>query len=315
MPNINTDSFVEDNNAENHWDNNSDNATVHPENVTNTPHATQTIFGLSAEELNDYQKISITIADKQAPIVVLFGPPACGKTMTLIRLARYLKAKDYTVTPIRSFRPSYDTNYNEICEKFDSMVNQDDAAKSTDKISFMLVRVTKNGRTICQILEAPGELYFDPKFPKAEFPRYLNAITNCDCRKIWTVLVEPDWLNESDRRNYVQKIKDLKKKMGNRDRTIIVYNKIDRTDFLINNSGEAYIGPAKKNVMDLYEGIFEPFRNDIPISRWFTPYRFDFSIFQTGDYSKTADGTMMFEQGPDVFPRNLWNIILKRVRG
>ena len=34
------------------------------------------IEGLTSEELNDPNKISVTIADKDAPIVVLFGPPA-----------------------------------------------------------------------------------------------------------------------------------------------------------------------------------------------------------------------------------------------
>ena len=48
--------------------------------------STQNPQGLSVEELRDPNKISVTIADKDAPIVVLFGPPACGKTMTLVRL-------------------------------------------------------------------------------------------------------------------------------------------------------------------------------------------------------------------------------------
>ena len=68
------------------------------------------IIGLTAEELKDPNKISVTIADKDAPIVVLFGPPACGKTMTLVRLTRFLRENGYTITPIRTFRPNYDPN-------------------------------------------------------------------------------------------------------------------------------------------------------------------------------------------------------------
>ena len=63
------------------------------------------IIGLTSEELNDPNKISVTIADKEAPIVVLFGPPACGKTMTLVRMTRFLRENGYTITP--SIFPSF----------------------------------------------------------------------------------------------------------------------------------------------------------------------------------------------------------------
>ena len=45
------------------------------------------IKGLSKEEYDDPNQIRVTIADPKAPLVVLFGPPACGNTMTLLRLA------------------------------------------------------------------------------------------------------------------------------------------------------------------------------------------------------------------------------------
>ena len=57
--------------------------------------------------------VQVTVSDKSTPIVVLFGPPACGKTMTLIRLSRYLKTIQggYRIEPVRSFRPSDDADY------------------------------------------------------------------------------------------------------------------------------------------------------------------------------------------------------------
>ncbi len=116
--------------------------------------------GFNTEELKDPNKINVTIADKEAPLVILFGPPSCGKTMTLIRLTRHLKSIGYKISPIKSFRPSFDENYKRICDNYDIMVNQNDAAKSTDRINFMLVEIlNSNSRRLCQILEAPGEFY------------------------------------------------------------------------------------------------------------------------------------------------------------
>ena len=127
-------------------------------------------------------------------------------------------------------------------------------------------------------------------------------------------MVEPDWANEEDRKNYVTRIKYLKKQMATKDKTIVVYNKIDKTDFLIDNSGNAQIGAAIKNIKDLYPGIFVPFKNTQPMVSWFNPYNCDFTIFQTGDYSIANDGTSVFQQGPDVFPHRLWKIIEKHVK-
>ena len=146
--------------------------------------------GINIEELNDPNKINITIADKNAPIIVLFGPPSCGKTMLLIRLARYLKneCKDkdkYKISPIKTFRPSYDENYKKLCQNFDEMIESDEVAKSTAGVSFMLIEVVKEGKRLCQILEAPGEYYFNPRKPNEKFPRYVNAIINSNNRKIW----------------------------------------------------------------------------------------------------------------------------------
>lgn len=285
------------------------------ENVTTSPSMGE---GMSEAELLDPNKIKVEIADHKTPLVVFFGPPSCGKTMTLIRLTRYLKGMGYTVQPVTSFRPSYDANYKKMCAGFDQMIGTEDAAQSTTEINFMLVQVSNAGKPICQILEAPGEHYFSPNNPKAKFPKYINAIINCNNRKIWAVMVEPDHTNMSmnpeSRRAYADKISALKTKMRARDKVMFVFNKIDESQFVVDSENIKY-GLAKQHIENLYPGIFSKFKSTNPIMRWWHPYNFDFVAFQTGDFSEAADGTLTFEQGPDVYPKEMWKLICKRLKG
>lgn len=272
------------------------------------------LAGMSKEELEDPNRINVTIADKKAPLVILFGPPACGKTMTLVRLTRYLRSEGYKISPIKSFRPSYDKNYESICNDYDLMINQTNAAKSTELISFMLVEIILNGKRLCQILEAPGEYYFNPQNPNAQFPNYVNTIINSGNRKIWCIMLEPDWENHADRSNYVTRIHSLKKRMRPKDRTIFVLNKIDLTNFVI-SPGRINIGQARRDVENLYPGIFAPIRNMNPITRFFSEWRCDFVPFQTGDFTKASNNELTYQEGPQEYPAKLWNMILKRING
>jgi hypothetical protein len=270
---------------------------------------------LTQEELNDPNAIEITITDEKTPIVVFFGPQTCGKTMTLVRLSRFLKKEGYKVNPIRTFRPSTDTNYRDNCDNFDNLINSNDAAVGTGRMNFMLIEVRMmNGRILCQILEAPGEYYFNPKNPKADFPAYVNSINTSNNRKIWVFMLEPNWLDSNNRRDYVDKIGELKKDFRPRDKAIFLYNKIDKTKFII-SPGQVRESSALKDITDNYPGIFMPFKNQNPITKFFKEYRFDFIPFQTGKYAKTINGVLKYQESAEEYPRRLWNTILKRIRG
>lgn len=275
--------------------------------------------GMTSMEYSDPNKISVTIADKDAPLVVLFGSQTCGKTMTLVRLTRYLWSKGYTVKPDTAFRPLYDKNYSEMCENFNSMINSEDAARSTSKINYMLVKVyDRTRRTLCQILEAPGEHYFKPEKPDEEFPKYVNAIISSNNRKIWVIMLEPDDTNRNmdvqRRRAYVRKVHKLKTSISARDKVIFLFNKIDRTPYVV-RPGEVKYGAAKRQIGYSYPDLFVPFTNQNPITKLWKPYNFDFVAFQTGSYSEAADGTMAFVPGADVYPAKLWKFILKGIKG
>lgn len=47
----------------------------------------QTEAATVMKSYGDFNDISVTVSDRKTPIVILFGPPSCGKTMTLIRLS------------------------------------------------------------------------------------------------------------------------------------------------------------------------------------------------------------------------------------
>lgn len=271
------------------------------------------VHGLSAAEMNDPNSIRVTVSDPNAPLVILFGPPACGKTMTLVRMTRFLQAEGYTVSPIRHFRPTSDTNYANICEHFDEMMNSDDAAEANDRVSFMLVEVIKNSRRICQILEAPGEYYFNPKKPNAAFPNYVNTIISSPNRKVWTIMVEPDWKDHTDRANYVSKITRLKQSMRPKDSAVFVFNKIDKTNF-VRSVGDINKSAAIAEIKNLYPNIFVPFMNQNPITKLWKEYNCDFVPFQTGYYTEAVNG-LTYQEGPREYCVKLWKCVMNKING
>lgn len=280
--------------------------------VDTTP--TQVTADTATSNTSDANSIKVTISDEKAPLVILFGPPACGKTMTLVRMSRFLKEEGYTVSPIRTFRPSTDTNYSSMCNNFDQAMTTDYAAESTERISFMLVEVLKDGRRICQLLEAPGEHYFDPNNSKSAFPAYVNTIINCKNRKVWMIMVEPDWKDDSDRKNYVARVVDLKKNMRPLDAAIFVLNKIDISP-IFEGIGRTSITRALREVNNQYPGIFTPFKNQNPITKLWKDYNCDFVAFQTGTFTSTDNGRLTYQEGRREYCVKLWKCISKKIRG
>lgn len=268
---------------------------------------TDTPSGKAAE--TDPNKVVVTISDHDTPIVVLYGPPACGKTMILVRLSRFLKEQGYTIVPDKVFRDSEDANYSKLCDEFDTLIGSNEAAASTSRISFLLVKVLFKGRPICQILEAPGEHYYDPDTGGSAYPPYLNRVINEKNRKVWAVVVEPNRGSTTYRTGYVDNIKRLKHKIGRRnDSFVFVYNKVDKT--YANRESDAI-----KEVSDQYPGIFKSFENEHPITKLWKQYRCGFVCFSTGDYSQAADGTLSYEASADMYPHQLWNILRKAING
>lgn len=275
--------------------------------------------GTTREIEEEPNKIQVVISDP-SPIVILFGARTSGKTMTLVRLTRYLRKKGYKVEPDRIFRPSNSTHYEKMCNEFDKNINNNDiTGAGTKAISFMLVKVMNaNGEPICQILEAPGEHYFEAEKPNNPFPRYINEICTLDNPKTWVFIVERLWSDNSTRLAYANKIIQMESQIDINDKIIFMSNKVDddkHKALMINTiPNEIQFFTDIKNQ---YPGIFEKYVNKIPILNWFNKYNFQFVTFSSGYFNKLSERSAgeTFSPSNDKYPEKLWSAILKTVKG
>lgn len=249
-----------------------------------------------------------TINDTTTPILVLFGPSQCGKSMTMVRLVRYLHQRGYTVEPRRDFRPANDRVYEDRCEEFDNTIGTYAPLPGTAWQDYMLATVSDSrGNSVLQILEAPGEAYFSVKEKnptKKPYPAYMNRIKSCQAPKIWCFFTEPDW-QAGRYGEYVNRIKNTRSFINLRkDKIIILYNKIDKKPQYI-SYGKINEKAVIKFVNQQYKGLFEAFKNTRLGESLWRPYLCEFVPFSTGDYSDGA-----FTESDDIYPARLLKKIL-----
>lgn len=267
------------------------------------------------KRVSNPDSIHVEISSKKLPVVLLFGPRSGGKTMVLVRLARYLKKNGYTVEPVRDFRPSDSDEYEAVCSEFRRNINSQTAAASTHNMNFMLIKVSKDGRPICQFLEAPGEHYFDEKEPTRAFPPYIHALLNLNMPRIWIFFLEKDWKDLGVKRDYADKISSMMNLLSNKDRIVLLYPKADKYVDLYER-GLPKINLFFNNIKEDYESIF----NRLSKPSLFTLFKdssrdFEFVVFSSGVFSmRCDDGLQTFTESNDMYPAKLWNAILKSLR-
>lgn len=271
--------------------------------------------GLTTEEIRDVNAINVTISNP-CPIVILFGAKTSGKTMTLVRLTRFLRKQGYRVEPDRLFRSANSGVYQEMCDKFDETITNDNAAGGTSVIGFMLVTVRdkNNRRPICQILEAPGEHYFDEDNRKSPFPRYINEILRMGNRRTWVFIVERNWKDSSTRNAYADKIISMQNIMNPSDKVIFTCHKADLSEDLFKD-GKPIVKEFFNEVKNQYPGIFTRYTNTNPITSLWNPNKFEFVVFSSGVFNKLQSGGQSYTPSADFYPANLWEKIRKAVMG
>lgn len=263
----------------------------------------------------------VTITEPQ-PIVILFGPPASGKTCSLVRLLRYINqpSSSYGWNPDPNFRPTViDPTYETVCTALKHQVNNSNIPIATPNDFYLLaqIRNSNGGKILFQILEAPGELYFPADDIKAGAPfnphdfssAYANTIINARNRKIWCFIVEPNWEDASLRAAYVQRIAAMKMHMSPTDKVIVICNKCDKMPNLILGRGKPNTSQFQVEMGHLYPGLFDCFRNTHPITRHFRKFNCNFVAFSSGNF------TEIFTPSANAYPATLLNTILSAVRG
>lgn len=286
------------------------------EMTSNVAHIPQQTFKVedetyTEEEQRDVNAITVTIPDTQTPIVVFFGSPASGKTLALMRMVRFLEAHDYIVVPEEVFRPKTDRHYTKMCANLKEMVYDQYTPGGTDIISFMLVKVLDRvGHPVCQILEAPGEHYFDGS-PDLGFPTYINAIRTAPNRKVWVFFVEQGWGESQGERNlYAQKICSMQNLISPNDKVVFLFNKADKhRASQYNSSGKPILSTFFANINQQYPGIFNRYQNKGLIKLLYGQYNFKAVCFSAGIFNSTANGREVWTLEDDWYCMELWKAI------
>lgn len=264
---------------------------------------------VTPEEIREVNRELIEISHVSGPLVIFFGPREIGKTVTLLRLCSYIEG-EYQITPVEHFRS--DQDYIDAIDKFEAIRRGVLAPDATGDINFMLLDISETtGKSFCQILEAPGEHFFDIEDHKKFYPRYLNEIFSGDIRKVFVFFYEVGLFNNTTHRmNYVEKFVKLINEQihSNRDRIIILCNKCDLQPHVVD--GKPVIKEFRKKVFD--DDAFLKLKNLIIKSNF---KHVHFVPFSSGKFNLDKDGKKVFAKSSDHYPSLLWDAIFDCVRG
>lgn len=300
---------------------------VTPEVSTNTVDSINTESNVGGEEqpiqTTSFNGIATpTIVNQTVPIVVFVGPPSSGKSMILVRLAKFLRSQGYTVKTDPTFLNT--AQYQQDCKEFERCLTTTTALKGT--VKFLLVNIYKDGEEIAKLLEAPGEDFYttDPAKTRAGkndmIEPYLQAIMASRNIKSYVMLLDLDSdtsfrRDGNNRESYEQRI--LNHFYGNinrnRDRVVLLYNKIDETPFGDINGCSNPSG-ALRDAKMYYPAWFSAMR----VTKWgmVTVDDFSFKTFCTGMFALQTDSFgnkyKTYTIADDKYPRELWKEIISK---
>ena len=264
-----------------------------------------------------------TIVNFKVPVVVFVGPPSIGKSMILVRLAKFLRSQGYAISTDNTFLNT--PQYQQDCIEFENCLNTTTALQGT--VKFLLVNVFKDGVQVAKLLEAPGEDFYTTDPAKILAGKnlmvepYLASIMTSTNPKAYVTLLDLD----SDtsfrrdgyhRQSYEQRFLNhiypaINKK---RDRIILLYNKIDMTPFGDINGCNNPSG-ALNDAKLYYPSLFASMKVT-SLGGFLKVDNFSFKTFCTGMFASQTDSFgneyKTYNIASDVYPKDLWREITSK---
>lgn len=266
-----------------------------------------------------------TIVNQTIPLVVFVGPPSSGKSMILVRLAKYLHNQGYTIKTDPTFLNT--DEYLNHCGEFESRLNDNVALPGT--VKFLLVSIYKNGVEVAKLLEAPGEDFYTTDQAAIRAGRnkmiepYLAAIMTSNNPKFYVTLLDLDSVRSFRRDGKLRA--DYEDRFlqyfypnvnKSRDRVILLYNKIDMTPFGDINGCNNLSG-AREDAKNFYPALFSSMKAT-KIGGFLKVDNFAFKTFCTGMFSNQTDNFgnsyQTYNIASDIYPRDLWREISSKFR-
>ncbi|MFH1196893.1 MAG: hypothetical protein V1720_14425 [bacterium] len=266
-------------------------------------------------KIDQVENIKINDESIRGPLVIFFGPSNIGKTVSVLRLIKKISAH-YTITTNRDFRK--DDKYPETIKLFEKLLTENNyAPDATGKINFILLDVTRtNDGPFCQILEAPGEHFFDSLNPTKKHPRYLvDIFNNISYSKIYVFFFAVGMFEDQEiRKQYANNITTLisSKLDSKRDKVIILVNKCDEHPAKFKN------GKPDENRFknDIYQqNSFGAVRDILQHSGFKRIHFVPFSACEPYQFESDGEIKKVLASSADYYPEKLWYSIYDCVKG
>lgn len=257
----------------------------------------------------------IYISDLKTPIVVFIGNEACGKTIALIRMIRFLESQGYRVIPVEDFKCDYDYMYKRSCSAFRELVYSNFNPGWPRRTPMLIKVLNPNGQPICQITDLSGFLT-DDSFKHEKFPAYIDTLIRSGNKKFWIFFIEHGWGDDQDRNIYSQKISELQDLISSKDKIGFLFCKCDRQRIsgLYDKTGK----PCKKLIFNQikreYPDIFTRHQNSGLIKLLYGDYNFKNVFFSSGYFTQVNDGITVWTLSENWYCSVLWKVILSSIR-